>query len=77
MIAALHHAGVAAALHDLVPAMAADIDEACQPALVAHHDDRHVAGVAGHVVAYGCQLCSRTDVVPAPAKDMPELALGD
>ncbi len=74
VIAALHQRGVAAALHDQVAAMAADIDEACQSSVVAHDHHRHAAGVARDVVADLGELGQRPDIVPALAEDVQQLA---
>ena len=56
MIAALHDLGIAAALHDLVAAVPADVDKTREAGLVANDDHRDPAGIAGDVVAETVQL---------------------
>jgi hypothetical protein len=73
----LHDLGIAAALHNLVAAVPADIDKTGKVRLVANDDHRDAAGIAGDVVAEVLQLAERTDVVPGLAKDMGDLQLGD
>ncbi len=65
------------AFHDLVASVPADIDEAGEPRLVADHDDRHLAGIAGDVIAEVFQPTNRPDVIPGLAEDLGNLCGGD
>ena len=76
MIAALHDLRVAAALHDLVAAVPADIHQRGQSGLVAHHHDGNLADIAGNVVPEVRQLVRRANIRPCLTEDLVDLTLG-
>ena len=77
VVTALQALGIAAAFHDLVPAMTAHVHEAGEAVLVAHDRHGYAAGITGHVVADLGELRERTNVVPALAENLGNLAFGD
>ncbi len=78
MVAALHDLRIAATLHHLMPAVAADIDQRVQPGFAAdHHHRDQSTDISGDIVADIRQFVRRTDIGPALGKDLLQFALGD
>ena len=58
-------------------AVPADIDEAREPVIVADYHHRHLAGIAGDVIADVFQFGQRPDVIPGFSEDLHDLLFGD
>ena len=78
MVAALHDGRIAATLHHLMPAVAADIDQRVQPGFAAdHHHRDQSTDISGDIVADILQFVRRTDIGPALGEYLPQFALRD
>jgi hypothetical protein len=68
---------MAAAVHDLVAAVPAHIDEPGEPGLVADDDDGDATSVASDIIAGIPQFAERPDINPGLAENVSDLLLGD